>query len=109
MVEKVGLTPQIRQRPGELSGGQRQRVAIARALVTRPRIVLADEPTANLDSVTGGNILDLMKHLNEVDKTTFIFSTHDHAVMSRADRVVNLHDGEIVDDNKRPNGVLGAA
>ncbi len=98
MVEKVGLTPQITQRPSELSGGQRQRVAIARALVTRPRIVLADEPTANLDSVTGGNILDLMKHLNEVEKTTFIFSTHDHRVMERADRIVKLQDGKILDD-----------
>jgi putative ABC transport system ATP-binding protein len=103
MVEKVGLTPQITQRPSELSGGQRQRVAIARALVTNPRIVLADEPTANLDSVTGGNILELMKHLNEVEKTTFIFSTHDAKVMSRADRIIRLQDGKILDDG----GIVG--
>lgn len=100
MVEKVGLTPQLHQRPSELSGGQRQRVAIARALVTRPRLVLADEPTANLDSVTGRNILDLMKHLNEVEKTTFIFSTHDSKVMERADRIVKLQDGRIIDDGR---------
>jgi len=110
MVEKVGLMKQITQRPGELSGGQRQRVAIARALVTKPRIVLADEPTANLDTVTGATILDLMKHLNEVDKTTFIFSTHDHNVMERADRVVRLQDGRIVEDQRLKNGKhLGAA
>ena len=97
IVEKVGLTPQIGQRPNELSGGQRQRVAIARALVTRPRIVLADEPTANLDTGTGGRILDLMKDLNAADKTTFIFSTHDPDVMARAERVIRLVDGRISD------------
>jgi putative ABC transport system ATP-binding protein len=104
IVEKVGLTAQIKQRPSELSGGQRQRVAIARALVTNPRIILADEPTANLDSVTGGNILDLMKHLNEVEKTTFIFSTHDAAVMQRANRVIRLQDGLIKDPNGATQG-----
>jgi putative ABC transport system ATP-binding protein len=109
MVEKVGLTSQITQRPSELSGGQRQRVAIARALVTNPRIVLADEPTANLDSVTGGTILELMKHLNEVEKTTFIFSTHDAKVMSRADRIVKLQDGKITDDGRTTPSALGAA
>lgn len=97
MVAKVGLTPQMGQRPNELSGGQRQRVAIARALVTQPSIVLADEPTANLDSVTGQNIIDLMRQLNEVDKTTFIFSTHDHRVMDNARRIVRLQDGKITD------------
>ena len=91
-------TPQVHQRPSELSGGQRQRVAIARALVTRPRIVLADEPTANLDSGTGGTILDLMKHLNQTEGTTFIFSTHDVSVMERATRRVKLLDGRVVDD-----------
>lgn len=98
MVDKVGLTDQITQRPNELSGGQRQRVAIARALVTRPAIVLADEPTANLDSVTGTNIIDLMKDLNDNFQTTFIFSTHDHRVMDRAKRLVQLEDGRVTDD-----------
>ena len=97
MVEKVGLTPQLTQRPGELSGGQRQRVAIARALVTNPDIVLADEPTANLDSVTGKQILELMKELNQNEQTTFIFSTHDHRVMEHAQRIVQLEDGRISD------------
>jgi putative ABC transport system ATP-binding protein len=95
-VEKVGLTPQLRHRPNELSGGQRQRVAIARALVTKPEIVLADEPTANLDSKTGQTIIDLMKAINQSDKTTFLFSTHDHSIMQQAKRVVKLHDGVVV-------------
>jgi putative ABC transport system ATP-binding protein len=97
MVDQVGLTNQLRQRPSELSGGQRQRVAIARALVTRPRIVLADEPTANLDSVTGTTIIDLMKRLNQERKTTFIFSTHDPRVIEHASRVVKMEDGRVVD------------
>ncbi|MCB9727131.1 MAG: ABC transporter ATP-binding protein [Deltaproteobacteria bacterium] len=100
IVDAVGLTPQLRQRPNELSGGQRQRVAIARALVTGPRIVLADEPTANLDSQTGANIIDLMKELNAKDGTTFIFSTHDAEVMRHANRVIRLADGLIVDDGR---------
>ncbi len=97
MIEKVGLSGQVKQRPSELSGGQRQRVAIARALVTRPRIVMADEPTANLDSVTGQTIIDLMKHLNSAEKTTFIFSTHDPRVMNHAGRIVHMVDGRIVE------------
>jgi len=107
LLDRVGLKDLVKHRPSELSGGQRQRVAIARALVTRPRIVLADEPTANLDSVTGGNILDLMKHLNEVEKVTFIFSTHDHKIMERARRIVRLQDGLITDDGRK--AALGAA
>ena len=97
LLEKVGLREHASHRPSELSGGQRQRVAIARALVTRPGIVLADEPTANLDSVTGQNILDLMKELNRTEKTTFIFSTHDQRVMNHANAIVRLADGKFVD------------
>ena len=97
LLERVGLGAYVHHRPSELSGGQRQRVAIARALVTRPQLVLADEPTANLDSVTGDNILDLMKELNRTERTTFIFSTHDARVMSHASAIVRLADGKLVD------------
>jgi putative ABC transport system ATP-binding protein len=96
LLEQVGLANHAKHRPNELSGGQRQRVAVARALVTRPKIVLADEPTANLDSVTGQNIIDLMKAMNEKDGTTFIFSTHDAKVMTHANAVVLLADGKII-------------
>jgi putative ABC transport system ATP-binding protein len=95
MVEKVGITRQMRQRPNELSGGQRQRVAIARALVTRPAIVLADEPTANLDSATGNAIVELMRNLNAQDGVTFIFSTHDPKVMNCATRLIKVADGKV--------------
>jgi putative ABC transport system ATP-binding protein len=95
VVEEVGLKDQIKQKPYELSGGQRQRVAVARALVTRPDIVLADEPTANLDSETGEKILGLMRELNEVENTTFIFSTHDPEVLKYAKNVVKIKDGTI--------------
>ena len=97
LLERVGIGEYANHRPNELSGGQRQRVAIARALVTRPQLVLADEPTANLDSVTGENILDLMKELNRTEGTTFIFSTHDQRVMAHASAVVRLADGKFVD------------
>ena len=97
LLEQVGLASHVDHRPNELSGGQRQRVAVARALVTQPQIVLADEPTANLDSVTGNNIIDLMKELNEKNGTTFIFSTHDAKVMSHANAVIRLADGKIVE------------
>jgi len=96
LLEQVGLSEHVRHRPNELSGGQRQRVAVARALVTRPQIVLADEPTANLDSQTGSNVIDLMREMNRKQGTTFIFSTHDAKVMSHASRVVSLADGKIV-------------
>jgi putative ABC transport system ATP-binding protein len=95
-LEEVGLADFGRHRPDELSGGQRQRVAVARALVTDPVIVLADEPTANLDSSTGEAIIALMLEINRRDGTTFIFSTHDPKVMSQAHRVVRLADGLIV-------------
>jgi len=101
MVDKVGLTPQLGQRPYELSGGQRQRTAIARALVTKPQIVLADEPTANLDSKTGGQIIELMREINHREKTTFIFSTHDQRVMDRADRIVHIADGRLERTEKK--------
>jgi putative ABC transport system ATP-binding protein len=93
LLEEVGLKEQMGQRPFELSGGQRQRVAIARALVTKPTIVLADEPTANLDSETGEIILKLMKELNVMEKTTFIFSTHDADILKYANGVVKIKDG----------------
>ncbi|MCM2266297.1 MAG: ABC transporter ATP-binding protein [Elusimicrobiales bacterium] len=95
LAAEVGLSEYVRHRPAELSGGQRQRVAIARALVTGPDIVLADEPTANLDSVTGASILELMREMNEVEKTTFVFSTHDAAVLKYARRIVRIKDGLI--------------
>lgn len=96
LAESVGLTEFIAHRPSELSGGQRQRVAIARALVADPKIVLADEPTANLDTETGETILNLMREMNEKRKTTFIFSTHDPEVMKYARRKVEMRDGKIV-------------
>jgi len=93
----VGLEHHAHHRPNELSGGQRQRVAIARALATHPKIVLADEPTANLDHKTGEDILRLMKKLNQEEGTTFIFSTHDARVMEMADRVIELADGQVTE------------
>jgi putative ABC transport system ATP-binding protein len=96
LIAEVGLSEFIKHRPAELSGGQRQRVAIARALVTNPDIVLADEPTANLDSVTGEQILTLMKEMNRLEKTTFIFSTHDVNVLKYAQDVIRIKDGLVV-------------
>jgi putative ABC transport system ATP-binding protein len=96
VLARVGLGDFMHHRPDELSGGQRQRVAVARALVTDPLIVLADEPTANLDSETGQAVIDLMLEINRSAGTTFIFSTHDPSVMSHARRVVRLVDGRIV-------------
>jgi len=100
MLEKVGLKGMENRKPSELSGGQQQRVAIARALVKSPTLVLADEPTANLDSKTGKSIMNLMRDLNEKEGVTFIFSTHDEMVMKFARRIIKLHDGKIVDDIK---------
>ena len=100
LIESVGLTDWRDHRPNELSGGQRQRVAIARALVTKPRIVLADEPTANLDSKTGNDIIELMKKINRELDTTFIFSTHDPTIVDIADHVIRLQDG-LVTENRR--------
>jgi putative ABC transport system ATP-binding protein len=96
LIQAVGLDDHVKHRPGELSGGQRQRVAIARALATRPDLVLADEPTANLDSVTGEQILELMAGLNRDRGTTFVFSTHDPQVLTYARRVLRMRDGQMV-------------
>lgn len=101
LIDEVGLAEWREHKPNELSGGQRQRVAIARSLVTKPRIVLADEPTANLDSKTGENILGLMKKINKDLGTTFIFSTHDQTVVDMANHVIRLKDGEIVKNERR--------
>lgn len=101
LMTEVGLLEWKKHRPNELSGGQRQRVAIARALVTKPQIVLADEPTANLDSETGEAIIELMKKMNEELGTTFIFSTHDPTIVEIADHIIRLHDGLITENYKR--------
>ncbi|MCL2793159.1 MAG: ABC transporter ATP-binding protein [Spirochaetaceae bacterium] len=98
LISSVGLLKWKTHKPNELSGGQRQRVAIARALVTKPQIVLADEPTANLDSKTGEEIIELMKHINKELNTTFIFSTHDQNIFSIADHIIKLKDGVIVEN-----------
>lgn len=97
----VGLRDFMHRKPNQLSGGQQQRVAIARALVKRPKLILADEPTANLDSKTGQEVLELMKDLNEKTGATFVFSTHDKMVMDYAKRIINLRDGIIESDNTR--------
>jgi putative ABC transport system ATP-binding protein len=96
-LEEVGLSAQAKQRPDQLSGGQRQRVAIARAMVTEPKLVLADEPTANLDSDTATHILDLLADINGNTGCTFVFSTHDPSLIARAERVVRIKDGRIHD------------
>ena len=95
LLEEVGLSDRRNHKPAELSGGQQQRVAIARALVSKPRIVIADEPTANLDSETGEKILNLMLKINKEENTTFIFSTHDPDIWEKANRVIFLQDGMI--------------
>jgi len=98
----LGIGPELmHRRPSEPSGGQQQRVAVARALVSRASLILADEPTANLDSQTGARLLDKMKEINENTGATFIFSTHDPMVMERARRLVMLRDGKIVEDEQR--------
>ena len=101
ILSEVGLQDKQGSRPGELSGGQQQRVAVARAIVSNPDVVLADEPTANLDSKTGEKLLELMKKLNEEKLITFLFATHDKMVMDFANRIVSLHDGKIVMDRKK--------
>ncbi|HOU21143.1 MAG: ABC transporter ATP-binding protein [Kiritimatiellae bacterium] len=102
LLGRVGLQGLENRRPPTLSGGQQQRVAVARAIVTRPRLVLADEPTANLDSETGAKLLDLMRELNRAENMTFVFSTHDPMVMDYSRRLIRLHDGLVASDERRP-------
>jgi len=101
LLGEVGLNDKLHNRPSELSGGQQQRVAVARALASKPRFILADEPTANLDSKSTENLLEIMAKLNREDKMTFIFSTHDQRVIDKARRVITLVDGKIVSDTKQ--------
>ncbi|HEY9054125.1 MAG TPA: ABC transporter ATP-binding protein [Rectinemataceae bacterium] len=109
LIESVGLADRQKHKPAELSGGQRQRVAIARALVMRPPLVLADEPTANLDSATGESILELMKRMNREFGTTFIFSTHDPGIVAIADHVIRLKDGQVVENRRAAGAAPGEA
>ena len=98
LLDAVGLSDESKRRPGQLSGGQQQRVAVARALASKPKFILADEPTANLDSTSTKNLLDIMYDLNRKEKMTFIFYTHDQRVIDRAKRVITLEDGKILSD-----------
>jgi len=109
LMAEVGLTEWKTHNPNELSGGQRQRVAIARALVTKPQIVLADEPTANLDSATGEQIIELMKKINRELETTFIFSTHDAKIVEIADHIIRLRDGTVTENRRRGEDVAASA
>lgn len=102
LLAAVGLADKLNQRPAELSGGQQQRVAVARALAPKPSFVLADEPTANLDSVSAANLLDIMAKLNRQEGITFVFSTHDPRVIERARRVITLVDGAVASDVRKP-------
>jgi len=101
LLEAVGLGDRLNSRPGQLSGGQQQRVAVARALASKPRYVLADEPTANLDSHSTENLLDIMEELNHKENITFVFSTHDARVVKKAHRVIVLEDGQVISDEVR--------
>jgi putative ABC transport system ATP-binding protein len=101
LLSEVGLAEKMDSRPAQLSGGQQQRVAVARALASKPDFVLADEPTANLDSKSASNLLDIMTRLNQEEGITFIFSTHDLRVIDRARRVITLQDGQIVSDDRK--------
>ena len=98
LLNEVGLKDKLSKRPGQLSGGQQQRVAVARALASKPQFVLADEPTANLDSTSTNTLLDIMTRLNQEENMTFVFSTHDQRVIDRARRVITLDDGLVVND-----------
>ena len=98
LFEAVGISEKANVRPGKLSGGQQQRVAVARALASKPKFILADEPTANLDSKSTADLLDIMRKLNQEENITFVFSTHDQRVIDRAKRVITLEDGKIISD-----------
>jgi len=101
LLNEVGLSHKVNSRPYQLSGGQQQRVAVARALASKPKFILADEPTANLDSVATDRLLNLMHELNEIENMTFIFATHDSRVVSKAERIIYFEDGKITDDIKQ--------
>jgi len=101
LFNQIGLSDKINSRPAQLSGGQQQRVAVARALASKPQFVLADEPTANLDTASASNLLDIMALLNKEEQITFVFSTHDSRVIERAKRVITLVDGRIVSDTNQ--------
>jgi putative ABC transport system ATP-binding protein len=101
LLKAVGLFERANSRPTKMSGGQQQRIAVARALASRPKFVLADEPTANLDSKSASTLLEIMEKLNHEEKITFIFSTHDARVVKMAHRVITLEDGKVVSDDKR--------
>ena len=101
LLDAVGLGDRMNSRPAKLSGGQQQRVAVARALASRPKFVLADEPTANLDSKSAENLLDIMERLNKQEGVTFIFSTHDPRIVAKARRIITLEDGKVVKDELR--------
>jgi putative ABC transport system ATP-binding protein len=104
LLKSVGLGDRLQSRPNQLSGGQQQRVAVARALASKPQFVLADEPTANLDSHATSQLLDIMENLNREEDITFIFATHDQRVMDKARRVITLEDGKIVSDEQKVKG-----
>jgi putative ABC transport system ATP-binding protein len=101
LLGEIGLADKANNRPSELSGGQQQRIAVARALAPKPQFILADEPTANLDSKSAQNLLDIMEKLNKEENITFVFSTHDQRVIDRARRVITLEDGKVVSDEIR--------
>jgi putative ABC transport system ATP-binding protein len=101
LLNSVGLSDKINTRPGKLSGGQQQRVAVARALASKPKFILADEPTANLDSKSAENLLDIMERLNHEENMTFLFSTHDARVVNKAHRIITIEDGKVISDIER--------
>ena len=101
LLEQVGLAEKLKVRPNQLSGGQQQRVAVARALASKPRFILADEPTANLDSQSTSKLLDIMAEMNKKENITFLFSTHDQRVIDKARRIITIEDGKIISDEQR--------
>ncbi len=101
LLDAVGLSDRLKSRPSKLSGGQQQRVAVARALASKPKFILADEPTANLDSKSAENLLDIMEKLNREENVTFIFSTHDARVVKKARRIITIEDGKVIKDERK--------